>query len=133
MGDIMKVHSTGMTVSLLMCTVAGFAAEPPAPTSTPSAATPGQNAATQTAAAPKAPLTTTEETAKQARSLGLSPKVYGGKLVWCKSDTALGTHIATHNCVADNQVAAAAAHAEYSKVVVADMQRNNLSEPHKAD
>jgi len=45
----------------------------------------------------------------------------------------LGTHIATHNCVADNQVAAAAAHAEYSKVVVADMQRNNLSEPHKSD
>ena len=125
----MNFHSTVRTVALLMCATAGFAAEPPAPTSTPAAATPGQNAATQTTAAPKATLTTTEETAKQARSLGLSPKVYGGKLVWCKSDAALGTHIATHNCVADNQVAAAAAHAEYSKTVLADMQRNNLSEP----
>jgi hypothetical protein len=125
----MKTRSTMISVSLLLCALAAYAAEPAAPTSTSTAATPAQNAATQAAAAPKPTLTTTEETAKQAKTLGLAPKVYNGKLMWCKSDAALGTKIPSYNCIRDDQVAAAAQLARQNKDTVDQMQRNNLSQP----
>ena len=124
----MKIRSTVISVSLLLCAIAAHAAEPAAPTSASTAATPGQNAATQAAAAP-AKLTTTEETAKQAKTLGLSPKVYNGKLMWCKSDAALGTKIPSYNCIRDDQVATAAQLARQNKDTVDQMQRNNLTQP----
>jgi hypothetical protein len=126
----MKIQSTAITAALLVGAIGVFAAEPPAPAPAPQATT--QQTATATAA-PAAPtthtLTTTEDTVKAARSLGLAPKVHGGKLMWCKSEAALGTNIATWTCVNDAYVAQAVKRSTNDQIAVDQMMRNSLTQP----
>ena len=126
----MKIQSTAITAALLAGAIGVFAAEPPAPAPASQATT--QQTATATAA-PAAPathnLTTTEDTVKAARSLGLAPKVYGGKLMWCKSEAVLGTNIKSWNCVNDAYVAQAVKRSTNDRDAVDQMMRNSLTEP----
>jgi hypothetical protein len=52
-----------------------------------------------------------------------------GKLMWCKSEAALGTKIPTYNCIRDDQVAAAVQRSANDKEGVDKMMRNSLTEP----
>lgn len=129
----MNIHSTAISVSLLLGAIAGCATEPSTPSSTPAPQATTQSIAAPATAAPSAPakpaLTTTEETAKAARSLGLSPKVHDGKLMWCKIDAPSGTKLASYNCVRDDQVWLAVKLAYDATDTVDQMYRKNLTQP----
>jgi hypothetical protein len=112
--------ATLLTV-LVLAGAAGEPADANPPPQTPVATAPAAQAATAPAAQPAsapaaqptaatapapgaAPIAVagapSADTIKKARKIGLFPRVRGGQTVYCKNETAIGSHIPSEHCYA---------------------------------
>ena len=117
---------------LLLVAIAGCATKPPVQepvavaTATPVAVT--ATAPVATAAAPTAAKPTVDAaTLEMARSLGYTPRVNKGTVVFCKTDAALGTRFTSTHCIPQDQVVSAAHRAQGNKDSLLDNQKLSLA------
>jgi len=138
----MRVHSRSLVViaglaaaacvsAVAGCASAPTASQPPAasvagpraPATSPPAAT---QSAPASAAATAAASAEAEATAKAAASLGYVPRKRNGVIVYCRTETQIGSHFETTTCITAEQVTSAAKRSEGNRDSVESMQRKSL-------
>jgi hypothetical protein len=150
----MRVPVVALSVSLFVVAMAGFAAEPVAPTASPdtssapappsapvppqaptAAAPPDQApAAATTAQAPTEPTAAAAKDAaalaQSAHELGYTKKLLDGKTVYyCKADATLGTRLASTKCYTEDQMTAVVQRAIANRQSVAELEHKNMNQP----
>jgi len=103
------------------------------PAKAPDAAHPATAAA---AATPTQPATVaakldTEASAKQAKTLGYTPRLRDGKTVYCKRDASIGTRLESLKCLTEDQMTAMWKRHVENQDSVAAMQRTELYEENR--
>jgi hypothetical protein len=120
----MKNHRPVISLSLLLVTFAGLAAEPAAPPASQATAAPKTPAPT----APTAAANSDQEAiAKAAHSLGYKAKQHEGKTFYCKSETKVGTNLPSTSCLSEDQVMATVKRSEGNRDTIEDLQRAFLA------
>ena len=142
----MKVQTLAISVALLVAATATLASDPPTAPSTPAAPsasapvpatalppTAPTTAAATPAAAQKAlpsgqvaPGSDPAATAKAAHALGYMPKNRNGKLVYCKSEAALGTRLQHMSCFSEEEITAVIQRSVQNQESLARTQRTEL-------
>ena len=123
----MKICLPVITVVSMASAITGCASAPPAAT------TKASPAAAAAAPAPKATAVpmTAEDTAtlNAARGLGYVPRNHNGTIVYCRSESQIGTRMQSTTCISEEQVAAAVQRSVGNRASVEAMQKKSLLQP----
>ncbi len=136
----MRIRTPVISFALLLVAMAAVAADPPAPgtAAAPQAPAPANSAPADkasapapspTAAAPQAtPPADAAAIAKSAHELGYAPRQRSGKLVYCKAEAEIGSHLSSMKCFTPEEMAAVVHRSIQNQDSVAKMQRTELYE-----
>lgn len=103
----MSVSLPAIITVALLSVMAGCASAPISP-SAPAAAVPARTAAPKPTVPAAVPLSAdAEATMKAARSLGYVPRNHHGTIVYCRTESQLGTRFVSTTCISQEQVASA--------------------------
>ena len=122
----MSVSLPAIITVALLSVMAGCASAPISP-SAPAAAVPARTAAPKPTVPAAVPLNAdAEATMKAARSLGYVPRNHHGTIVYCRTESQLGTRFVSTTCISQEQVASAVERSVGNRDSVEDMQKKSL-------
>jgi len=122
----MRVSLPAIITVASLSAMAGCASAPISP-SAPAAAVPARAAVQKPTASTTVPLSAdAEATMKAARSLGYVPRNHKGTIVYCRTESQLGTRFVSTTCISQEQVASAAERSVDNRDSVEDMQKKSL-------
>ena len=116
-----------IVVASLVCAIASCASTPSAPAAQTPAAAPVAASTANSLAATAVPMTA-EDTAtlNAARALGYVPRNHNGTIVYCRSESQIGTRMQSTTCISEEQVAAAVQRSVGNRDSVEAMQKKSL-------
>lgn len=122
----MSVSLPAIITVASLSAMAGCASAPISP-SAPAAAVPARAAVPKPTASTTVPLSAdAEATMKAARSLSYVPRNHHGTIVYCRTESQLGTRFVSTTCISQEQVASAVERSVDNRDSVEDMQKKSL-------
>jgi hypothetical protein len=123
----MKISLPGIITVASLSVMAGCSAAPTSPSGPAATAVPAKTATPKPPVPTAAPLTAdAEATMKAARSLGYVPRNHHGTIVYCRTESQLGTRFVSTTCISQEQVASAVERSVGNRDSVEDMQKKSL-------
>lgn len=123
----MKVSLPGIVMVAFLSTMVGCASAPSSPNAPAMVAVPAPAAPANPSARKAVPLTAdAEATIEAAHSLGYAPRNHHGTIVYCRTESRVGTRLESTTCISQEQVASAVQRATDNRDSVDAMQRKSL-------
>jgi len=123
----MRVSLPAIITVASLSAMAGCASAPTSPNAPVATAVPARTAAPKPTVTAAVPLSAdAEATMKAARSLGYVPRNHKGTIVYCRTESQLGTRFVSTTCISQEQVASAAERSVDNRDSVEDMQKKSL-------